>query len=177
MKLYIIRHLQTEWNKKGVLQGSHDLSILPLSPEDVQLIAERQKLLQDKAGKFDLILTSGQQRTQQTAQQYGFFNYSVEPLLNELNFGEFEGRPRDDLIAACGNAWFEDPRELVLGESIRQLESRIQFFLEKYQACEQLLVFAHGSWTRAMMSFVEVGSLKNMNKVAVVNNQLIELDL
>ena len=50
---------------------------------------------------FDLILASTLKRTQQTAQMYGM-NVVIEPLLDELDFGEFEGRPKEELIRELG---------------------------------------------------------------------------
>jgi probable phosphoglycerate mutase len=175
MKLYIIRHLQTEWNKKSVLQGSHDLSILPPTSEEMLEIEQNKKWLIKQKNNFDLVFTSSLQRTQQTAAYYGFTHVVIEPLLNELNFGEYEGRSRDELITAVGESWFEDPREIILGEPISNLEFRIQSFLEKYKHYKQLLIFAHGSWTRALISFVQFGNLKQMNQTIVKNNQLVEL--
>ncbi|AHE67638.1 histidine phosphatase family protein [Legionella oakridgensis] len=175
MHLYIIRHLQTDWNKKGILQGTHDLNILPVAPEVTDLIQQQKKMLHEKVNSFDLVLTSSLRRTQETALEYGFSNFFVEPLINELNFGKFEGQPRELLIKELGQPWFDDPRELVLGESIHHFELRIRAFLEKYQHLEQLLIFSHGSWTRGVISFVRFGNLKMMNQVQVLNNQLIEL--
>ncbi|WP_058529499.1 histidine phosphatase family protein [Legionella londiniensis] len=175
MHLYIIRHLQTDWNKKGLLQGSHDLSILPLAPDVAAAVQKQKKILEEKSNVFDLVLTSSLCRTQQTALEYGFSNFSVEPLANELNFGKYEGKSRELLIKELGQKWFDDPRELILGESIHNLELRIRAFLEKYQHIGRLLIFAHGSWTRAMISFVRFGNLKMMNQVEVLNNQLVEL--
>ena len=43
-----------------------------------------------------IILASTLKRTQQTAQMYGM-NVVIEPLLDELDFGEFEGRPKEEL--------------------------------------------------------------------------------
>ena len=41
----------------------------------------------------------------------------TEPLLDELDFGPFEGRPKKDLMDAMGENWLQHPRNLLLGES------------------------------------------------------------
>lgn len=174
MKLYVIRHIKTEWNKNSLLQGTYDLSILPPSSEDALEIERRKKWLKE-ANQFDLVLASSLKRTQQTAACYGFFSFVVEPLLNELNFGEYEGRPSKELIAAFGNLWFDDPRGIILGESISNLECRIKSFLEKYKNNKRILIFAHGCWMRALISYVRSGNLKELNKLTIKNNQLVEL--
>ncbi len=176
MKLIVIRHLQTEWNQRKVLQGSHDIDILPISDSLKTQIETQRSQIEAKKEPVDLVVTSALKRTQQTARAYGYDKFTVEPLINELNFGPFEGRSRDDLIEHCGEAWFEDPGSIVLGEPMQSLEKRIKLFLEKYQAYRQVLVFAHGSWARALTSILSCGSVKNMNKVVVENNQLLELN-
>jgi broad specificity phosphatase PhoE len=175
MKLYIIRHLETEWNKSGILQGSRDLSILPPSNQVMLEIEHNKTWLNKQEKTFSLVLASTLQRTQQTAACYGFNQLTVEPLLNELNFGPYEGLPKNELITTHADAWFEDPSDIVLGEPISNLASRIHSFLEKYQHHQQLLIFSHGAWTRALISLLESGTLKQMNKIVLKNNQLVEL--
>jgi len=174
VELYIIRHLQTDWNRQGLLQGSNDIDILPIDDQCQRLIERQKQRLVDSIG-FEHVIVSELQRTHQTAAAYGFNRYTVEPLINELNFGRFEGRSRQELITAVGQTWFDDPRKVVLGESIEELSQRIKVFLRKYSGNRRLLIFAHGSWTRAMISFVECGDLRNMNQIQVANNQLIQL--
>lgn len=174
MELYIIRHLQTDWNKQGLLQGSNDIDILPIDDTLFSQIEQQKKQLDD-IGDCDHILVSELKRTHQTARAYGFDQVTVEPLINELNFGQFEGKPRQQLLDQIGPIWFDDPRQVVLGESINHLNERIIAFLEKYHHCHRLIIFAHGSWTRAMISLIKYGDLRNMNQVEVVNNQLIRL--
>ena len=172
--MYIIRHLQTDWNRQGLLQGSNDIDILPIDEALQQQIDQQKQLLND-IGEFDHVMVSEMRRTQQTASAYGFERWKKEGLINELNFGQFEGRPRDELISSVGQIWFDDPRQVMLGESIVDLHKRISLFLHKYQDCQRLLVFGHGSWARAMLSFFECGDLRKMNQLQMLNNQLIKL--
>ena len=123
---------------------------------------------------FDIILASKLKRTQQTAQMYGM-NVVIEPLLDELDFGEFEGRPKEELLRELGNRWLESPRELQLGESIIHLENRIVDFIEKYESYNNILVFGHGSWIRAFISLVQNGHINRMNRIHVPNNKCITL--
>lgn len=177
MKLYIIRHLKTEWNEKNILQGRRDLSILPPTKDVNDLISDRINLFDSMDSKFELILTSSLNRTKETARAYGFQDFLIEPLLDELDFGEFEGKSKQVLLAKYGESWFDNPGKLVLGEPLENLERRVWLFLEKYKAYHQLLLFAHGSWTRALMSLMRVKTLEEMNQVTVGNNQLLTLDV
>lgn len=173
MQITVIRHLPTEWNKKTWLQGRKDIGLSQVSEELLKGIADNRMRLK-KLAPFDLVLASTLQRTHQTANLYGF-EYEIEGLLDELNFGPFEGVPKNMLIEKYGDVWFENPKELVLGESINNLEKRIELFLNKYQTYRNILAFGHGSWIRAMISYVNYGDINQMNKLEVVNNACITL--
>ena len=119
MQITLIRHLPTEWNINTWLQGRQDIEILPITDCDQLEIVKNQNILSGLQ-PFDIILASKLKRTQQTAQMYGM-NVVIEPLLDELDFGEFEGRPKEELLRELGKSWLENPRELQLGESVIHL--------------------------------------------------------
>lgn len=175
MQITLIRHLPTEWNKKTWLQGRRDIEISPLDEQFLVGIAENKKIIHNML-PFDQVLASTLKRTHQTAELYGF-QCETESLLDELDFGPFEGRPKENLIEAYGDKWFENPKELILGESIQTLEERISLFLTKYKDCSNLLVFGHGSWIRAFISYLQHGHINNMNKMAVGNNACIAMKM
>ena len=95
MQITLIRHLPTEWNVNTWLQGRQDIEILPITDCDQLEIVKNQNIL-SRLQPFDIILASTLKRTQQTAQMYGM-NVVIEPLLDELDFGDFEGRPKEEL--------------------------------------------------------------------------------
>jgi probable phosphoglycerate mutase len=175
MQITVIRHLPTEWNKKTWLQGRQDIALSQVSKELSKGIEDNRKVLENLA-PFDLVLASTLQRTHQTANLYGY-TYEIEGLLDELDFGPFEGVPKKKLIEKYGEVWFENPRELVLGEGIKNLEKRIVMFLDKYQKYTNILAFGHGSWIRAMISYAQYGDINEMNKIDVVNNACITLSI
>jgi|APAga8741243855_1050100.scaffolds.fasta_scaffold28894_2 broad specificity phosphatase PhoE len=175
MQLTLIRHLPTDWNKKTWLQGRRDIA-LSLLTEDLFLGIEENKQRLAKLGPFDIVLASTLKRTHQTAQLHGY-KYQTESLLDELDFGPFEGRPREELLEKHGELWINNPKDLVLGESIKNLEERIVLFLEKYKKSSNILVFGHGSWIRAMISYSEYGDVNRMNKIIVENNACFTLSL
>lgn len=175
MQITVIRHLPTEWNKKTWLQGRKDIGLSQVSEELSRGIEDNRKVLQ-RLAPFDLVIASTLQRTHQTANLYGY-EYEIEGLLDELDFGPYEGVPKDKLIKKYGEVWFENPKEMVLGESIKNLEKRIVMFLDKYQKYTNILAFGHGSWIRAMISYAQYGDINKMNKIEVVNNACITLGL
>lgn len=175
MQITLIRHLPTEWNKKSWLQGRRDIDVSPPTDELKREIISNKEYL-EKVSPFDLVLASSLKRTQQTANFYGY-NALPEELINELDFGPFEGVPKKRLIEKYGDEWLHNPRELVLGESLQNLEKRIVLFLEKFQVYENILVFGHGSWIRALLSYNRNGDINQMNYIPVKNNECITITI
>jgi len=168
MRITLIRHLPTEWNRKTWLQGRRDIGLAPLREEDRQRIAVNRRQL-EKLAPFDAVLASMLTRTRQTARLYGY-EADTESLLDELDFGPFEGQPKAALLEKYGSEWVETPKKLTLGESMQDFEKRIRTFLDKYRKQTNLLVFGHGSWIRAFLSYLDYGHINEMNKVTVENN-------
>lgn len=175
MRLVVIRHLPTAWNLEGRYQGRHDEPILPPDKVSWQHVQENRSRLQ-QFGPFSVRLASTLIRTQQTARVYGIDDFGIEPLLDELDFGQFEGQHRLVLETAVGSAWRENPSGVVLGESIVALAQRILEFVEKYQKCESVLAFGHGAWMRALISVAQKGDVQVMNRFVLKNNAFVMID-
>ncbi|WP_338452263.1 histidine phosphatase family protein [Niallia oryzisoli] len=173
MQATFIRHLPTDWNKRTWLQGRRDIDISPLTVKLQEEIKENQLLL-SKLVPYDIVLASTLKRTHQTAHLYGY-RAETEGLLDELDFGPFEGRPKEELLKANGGMWANNPREMILGESVLNLEKRILLFLQKYRERKNILVFGHGSWMRAMISYAQYGHINNMNQIIIRNNECMTI--
>lgn len=174
MQITLIRHLPTDWNKNTWLQGRKDISISELTDKDKQQITDNQTVI-SRLQPIDLVLASSLKRTQQTANMYGY-KPEIERLLDELDFGPFEGEPREKLLAMYGEQWIHNPLELVLGESVVNLGNRVSLFLGKYQAAGNLLVFGHGCWIRALLSYFYFGHFNKMNQLTLGNNECTTLE-
>lgn len=175
MQITLIRHLTTEWNQLQKLQGRQDINILPITDTDKEKISlNKQKL--EALSPFDYVLASSLKRTQQTASLYGY-HPQIEPLLDELNFGPFEGLTKQHLIAKFGNIWVNHPSVIMLGEPITQLEERIIAFLHKYREGKNILIFGHGMWIRALLSYHQFGHINEMNKITIQNNECINIQI
>lgn len=175
MQITLIRHLPTEWNKKEILQGRKNISISDITTEHQARIMKNKLLLQENA-PYDLVLASSLRRTQQTAKQYDF-EPLVETLLDELDFGIYEGNPRQKLLDHFGKQWMENPETIRLGESLLTLEERIAAFLKKYLSYKNILLFGHGAWIRAFLSYVHNGNLSDMNKRKVRFNDPVIMNI
>lgn len=174
MLITLIRHLPTEWNKKQLLQGKRDIPLLPLT-ETIQQEIQRNLVRLTETTPPSIILASTLKRTQQTANYYGF-QPTIDGLLDELDFGPFEGKTKRELIEETGETWFINPKATLLREQIEDLERRIHLFLEKYKNCEHVLIFGHGAWIRGLISYINMGDVTEMNRITVLNNQFIQIN-
>jgi probable phosphoglycerate mutase len=176
MKLVIVRHLPTAWNAEDRLQGQRDVPIVPPDAATLAAIARtRDEVL--ALGPFDRVYCSRMGRTRQTAELFGYTEVIADPLLDEISFGEYEGRLRKEMLAAVGTAWDDAPHTLTFGESMAAFGERVQQFLRNNAAHARVLVFGHGGWTRALWSLRETGSLERMNKLAVGNGQTLVFEV
>lgn len=176
MKIYLIRHLPTEWNKKGKLQGSRDIPIDLTLVKNYQAEIQKNQQVLTKVKPFQHVLASSLVRTQQTAKIYGYIA-ETDSLLDELDFGIYEGRPKSSLLGDYIHDWYYNPEAICLGESLVSFKKRIVAFIDKYKTVDNLLVFGHGSWIRALLSIHKTNSLREMNQITIKNNQLITIEL
>lgn len=95
IRLGLIRHARTPWNREKRIQGSSDI---PLSPEGKEEAVRWGEIL--KPEPFDLILSSPLIRAGETAlilsDKMGIPVFR-EPDLREQDFGEWEGRRINDI--------------------------------------------------------------------------------
>lgn len=89
MKLYVVRHGQTNWNVENRFQGQIDTELTDVGKQQAQKLSEKLKNID-----FDLILSSPLKRAIDTANiinQYKQSKILIEPKLIERSFGDFEG--------------------------------------------------------------------------------------
>ena len=170
-RFFLIRHLPTAYNREGRIQGQRDIPIeQPAAGEAAAMESNRERLR--RIGPFDAVLASTLMRSRMTARCYGL-PFRVEPLVDELDFGPYEGRLKSDLIRELGRGWMETPHLLTLGEPIINVQTRIETFVDRYSAANKVLVFGHGAWMRAFVCLRRTGSIAEMNKIEVEHNRII----
>ncbi|MBK5142653.1 histidine phosphatase family protein [Budviciaceae bacterium BWR-B9] len=95
MRLYLVRHGETQVNQRGVYSGSTDHALNSQGIVQAELLAKALSGIQ-----FDRIVTSGLRRTQQTAEYIsGIDKQHHQRLegLDEIHFGLWEGRHYQEL--------------------------------------------------------------------------------
>lgn len=180
MKLYIIRHGETDWNVKRRFQGRADI---PLNEEGRRLARITSEALKETA--FTKIYTSPLKRAYETAMIIkGERDIPVieEPRIIEIGFGEYEG-------LCCGKDNFNIPDPEFMNffdkpeaykpprgaEGIDELKARTADFLQeivhnKNMENDTILVSTHGAALRGLLSYINGAGLKDFWKGGVHKN-------
>lgn len=152
MKLYLIRHGQTDWNKQGIIQGRTDI---PLNEIGKQQARETSKQLESIT--FDCIYCSPLLRTKQTAdivnEGRNLPIYYDDRLL-ERNFGKYEGTKVKELdFSSFWNLSNQDQSHDE--ESAVSFFNRIHKFLDDIKRLEYgtILIVAHGGVSLPVYSY------------------------
>lgn len=174
MNLFAIRHISTEHNKSGRLQGMFDTKELLLSRLDLQLI--QNNCIELSKIHFDKIMCSELERTKLTAHLHGYNEkeFVVSKLLNEISFLEFELTPKEVFLLKDNN-WISNPKNSLLASEILKLEKRLITFLEENKSYNNILIFSHGCVIRALVSIFQFGTIDKMNSLTIRNNELTKL--
>ena len=106
MKLYLIRHGQTDWNVEQKIQGHQDIPLNAVGHSQAAALAEGMKSRPVKQ-----IFSSPQKRAMQTAQAVAEAqNVPVIhlPSLMEIGYGAWEGRTMEEIRNSPDQKLFED---------------------------------------------------------------------
>ncbi|SFS52794.1 histidine phosphatase family protein [Paenibacillus sp. BC26] len=152
MKVFAVRHGQTEWNVERRICGISDIPLTIRGTEQASALAAS---LSD--AKIDLVISSPLIRARLTAEILSDAigkAYVVEDRLTEQNYGKYEGVKRDD--AGFLEAKKHFPSKLSGGESLLQVAQRVYNLLDaivvKYKGMHVLLV-THGGICRMIHSY------------------------
>lgn len=169
MKLYIIRHGETDWNKQKRLQGQSDTELNGYGIELAEITGTALKYV-----SFDHIFSSPLKRAYRTAEIIrGDRTVPIitDDRLKEIGFGINEG-VRSELITADFHYFFDAPEKYVPaegGETYEELCSRSRDFIESVliplsvkEPDSVVLVTAHGALNKSMMIYLNHLQIKNM---------------
>lgn len=167
MKIYLMRHGETDYNKKGLIQGSLDI---PLNEYGIRLAELTRDGFRNEGLKFDKAYCSPLIRARQTADillEGQDTPISYDDRICEMNFGEGEGILLKDISIKPEyeniDYLFHDPEKYVateVGESYEALFQRVKDFLEqeiypKENSYKNVLVCCHGGIIRAFLAFLK----------------------
>ena len=167
MKIYLMRHGETDYNKAGLIQGTLDI---PLNDNGLELARLTQAGFKQEGLTFDLCYCSPLIRAKQSAEiLLEGTNTPVifDKRICEMNFAEGEGVLLKDISVKPElsniDALFHNPNAYCAtehGESYEALFARVEDFLEheiypKEDSHKQILICCHGGIIRAFLAFMK----------------------
>jgi len=162
MKVFMIRHGESETNKKGLWTGWLDVSL-----------TERGRTEAEQAGKLlskinvDKIYVSDLSRAKVTAEiALPACEYETVPELREINVGNIAGKSLNSLNDSDKEYVKKDDYRIFGGESQEEFGNRVRAFMNKLEGenCENIVVFSHaGVLKKAFEAVLDIDiSLKNV---------------
>jgi 2,3-bisphosphoglycerate-dependent phosphoglycerate mutase len=184
--LVLVRHGQSEWNKKNLFTGWRDPDLTEKGVAEAKRAGE---LLKQQGFHFDIAFTSALFRAQRTLDliltelDQTDLEIIRDQALNERDYGDLSGVNKDD----ARRKWGE---EQVLiwrrsydiappgGESLKDTAQRVLPFYKqniwpKVQAGQNVIVAAHGNSIRALIMYLEELSALQILEREVVTGQPI----
>lgn len=148
-KIYIVRHGKTDWNVKGLLQGSADIEI---NEEGIQQAKELATMI--NLDEIDICICSPLKRTRKTAEILIGDKKEIiyDDMIVERRFGNYEGKPINfDLIETKWNYKLNDSSNNI--ESLKDCLARADEFLKRIKKeypNKTILIVSHGSFIKTL---------------------------
>ena len=153
MKLYMIRHGQSEANITGVYGGQHQIPLTAQGEEEARQAAKILKGLEfDKIYSSDLIRAI---RTQELA--YPAEDVERLEILREMDVGELVGKKPEECFALWGEPYLADRARANFvpygGEDRAMIYARAKKFLKMLEDCpyERVAAFSHNGFICSVM--------------------------
>ena len=184
--LVLVRHGQSEWNKKNLFTGWKDPSLTELGVEEAIRAGE---LLKTKGLSFDAMFTSDLFRAQETGrlilEHMNLSNIDIikDQNLNERNYGDLAGLNKDEARSKWGDEQVHIWRRSYDipppgGESLKNTAERVlPYFnnkiLPKINENLNILIAAHGNSLRALVMELEGISPEEIVKLEIATGDPI----
>ncbi|MCD7838086.1 MAG: histidine phosphatase family protein [Clostridiales bacterium] len=178
MKLYLVRHGETDWNRANKVLGRTDIPLNETGRRQAKQLAERLSGI-----PLNLIYTSPLSRAVQTGQTIAEKQLTcgcrAESRLIEQDFGVFEGVPRDDpSYQAEKRNYF---RRYPGGESYFDVVARVYPFLYQMRDTagedKKVLIVTHGGICRIITNYFQEMSNEEFASFTMRNCEIREFTL
>lgn len=181
MKLYLIRHGETPWNKLWHIQGCTNV---PLNENGISVAQDTDDAIKKLGIHFDKVYASPLDRAYKTAEILCQNNpITVDDRLREISFGDYEGTPvpligdpSTGIDQNVYNCFFDTDNYIPHnGESIEMVCARAESFLEEeilnknWDNEQNILIVAHGGIIRAFLSVVQHKKIKDFWNIKIPN--------
>ena len=178
VKLVLIRHGQTVWNKLGKYQGQADIELSELGVQQAVQLGENYPFEKPAA-----IFSSDLKRAQDTAREVArHFDMEITPVegFREIKFGKWEGLTYNEIHEGWPeehSKLFSQPDSVTCpgGECFAQVRDRavgqIKSILQQYHDGSVVIV-AHGGVIRTILCYALGMPLSNMWRIRQDNTAL-----
>ncbi len=150
-RLLLLRHGETEWSRSGQHTSHTDLELTDMGRERAKLAAEA---LTDLELDNPLVISSPMRRALQTAELAGLTVDEVSPLLQEWDYGNYEGLTTPQIRETVPD-WLIWTHGAEGGESIAAVTERadgaVALALE-HMATRDVLFVGHGHFSRSVIA-------------------------
>ncbi len=142
LRLYLIRHGETEWSLSGRHTGRTDIPLTANGEEEARELGQRLRDID-----FDHVRTSPLKRAQQTCQCAGLDHLqAIEPDLSEWDYGDYEGQRSVDIRKERPD-WNVYRDGCPRGETPVQISDRADRLLSRLRALSgNIALFSHGQF-------------------------------
>lgn len=183
MKLFLIRHGQTDWNIEGKIQGSCDIELNAAGIKQAEELSN--KVLENKY-IFSRIYSSPQRRAVKTAEILSkAANVEYVPLegLEEINFGEWEGLTWPEVREKYPTEyeeWYKNRRytKPPKGESYQDMLQRVLTAMHKIirENCDNVVIVTHSAVIMCIQCCLTDTPFNKMTKFKAENTSITEID-
>jgi len=178
LSVYLLRHGETAYNADGNRYcGRTDLALTEKGILQAKAVFE-----QLKGKKIDAVYSSPLKRANDTAKiASGNENVTVDKRLIEIDFGNWEGKRRDEFVTEnplVWQQWEQNPATAQAGgtgETAQQVIERVDAFFGEMLAKHKnqtILVVGHNGINRFYMAHKLGMPLKNYRKIVQHNSSL-----
>lgn len=186
LKIYLVRHGETEWNAEKKFQGQLNS---PLTENGIKKIEELGKELRDTV--FDEVYTSQMGRAVETAQIILKLNKNEADKgrrtqlqrmkeLNEIHFGEWQGMTFDEIEKAYPSEsynYFNNPGEYTAWKiGGEDLSEGLERFLKgmnriaKNHSTGNILVVTHGTVLELFLNYLDSKDTADLDERKLIGN-------
>lgn len=153
MRIYLVRHGQTDWNLEKRMQGREDVPLNTTGRAQAEKLRDKIRDLE-----FDVVYASPLKRAAETAEIAVGDRYEIiyDERLVERSFGEFEGKVCEIRAQPVEGMDIDDiSLEEIPGkvETVKSIVARAEDFMDflrqKHDSDAEILVVGHGAMSKA----------------------------
>ena len=152
MKVFMIRHGESETNRNGLWTGWLDVSLTEKGREEAAQVGKMLSKI-----NFDKIYVSDLSRAKVTAEiALPTCEYETVSALREVNVGNIAGKPLNSVKNSDKEYVRKGDYRIFGGESQEEFGNRVRAFMNTLEGenCENIAVFSHAGFLRKVLDIV-----------------------